>query len=123
MTNFKCRAWYEDNIGTLDEPMKFYGSWEDLRHLARHKDYDKDNKIKVMLFTGLKDKYNDCLYAGDIINCFGKYEGIIEWDSVYACWRMSSPSTSDLAWLVNSGEVELIGNIYENPELVIKVEK
>jgi len=55
---------------------------------------DVSDKYEIMQFTGLKDSKGKEIYEGDIVSW--KAEGAI-------------------------GELEIIGNIYENPELLKEV--
>lgn len=65
-----------------------------------------------MQFTGLKDKNGKEIYEGDIVKTVKE-----DWVKVYYdrgnywVWRYQ------LAYLWETG-VEVIGNIYENPELI-----
>lgn len=70
--------------------------------------------IILMQFTGLHDKNGKEIYEGDIL-CWPKYEGkknqirwVVEWNNDRAGWTDWSPRN----------EAEVIGNIYENPELL-----
>lgn len=65
----------------------------------------------VMQYTGLKDKNGKEIYAGDILN--GRILGTpfqVQW---YA-----SQFRSGFGLPTSYKELEIIGNIYENPELV-----
>lgn len=82
----------------------------------------------LMQYTGLKDRYGKEIYEGDIL------KGFSEMTPVYKIlWNETSPrlygkiSESFYEWgslerffeiAPRYGEIEVIGNIYENPELL-----
>lgn len=80
--------------------------------------------VKLMQYTGLKDKNGVEIYEGDIIN--RKYHhGVLSWEAEF----IGEVKFLEGAWLIDSGadamslwseteENEVIGNIYENPELL-----
>jgi len=84
----------------------------------------------IMQYTGLKDKNGVEIYEGDIISdpnwWWGAGEvllnrgecGPCKGDSVMSYICRNSKHTSHNIW--NGKEVEVIGNIYENPELLTK---
>ena len=87
-------------------------------------EYDFD-EVELMQYTGLKDKNNKLIYEGDIIKYFNSEEnGIFEvkYDCCrfYGLWiEASFPDLfTDLFYLGSSKELQIIGNIYENPELL-----
>ena len=79
----------------------------------------------LMQYTGLKDKNGKEIYEGDILKDKDGAKGKIYW-RIYG-WDVSvysKPNNFDWpAWAVPVRwiELEVIGNIYENPELLEKV--
>jgi uncharacterized phage protein (TIGR01671 family) len=87
--------------------------------------FDKHDSV-LMQFTGLLDKNGKEIYEGDILGCEGKVIGHVEggvrgycYDVVYV------DQTNDKGWSLYStvtmdykDRTEVIGNIYENPELL-----
>ena len=83
---------------------------------------------KLMQFTGLKDKNGKEIYEGDIVN-FGQKRKDGSMRNYEVKWHldrfgMQNPRSSDYLWFDNyskrprNDELEVIGNIYENPELL-----
>lgn len=81
--------------------------------------YKKD--LKIMQYTGLKDKNNKEIYEGDILsdgNNKKPYKVIFENGSFRAEFEGDFEEYSfDLIDVVAQG-CEIVGNIYENPELI-----
>lgn len=80
----------------------------------------ENNDCILMQFTGLHDKNGKEIYEGDIIQCKcagGLLKFEIVWEEKDA--RFNRKDTIYLSGGVTSGEgTEVIGNIYENPELL-----
>jgi uncharacterized phage protein (TIGR01671 family) len=83
---------------------------------------ERDDFI-LMQFTGLKDKNGKDIYEGDILSHFeGKYQ--IIYNDNHACFmadgfyeaRYDDPC--NIFEEIERHQVEIIGNIYENPELL-----
>ena len=76
-------------------------------------------QFPVMQFTGLLDKNGKEIYEGDILSAGDG--GIFTVDFPYAAWAFSAtPSSKYIAYPApwsNAKRMEIIGNIYENPEL------
>jgi len=68
-----------------------------------------NQEIELMQFTGLKDKNGKEIYEGDIVNYKPPY--VVEWQEKEACWNVSYG-------YLTANDLEVIGNIYENPELL-----
>ena len=116
MREIKFRAWDKCNT-----PNKMIG-WEDL--CTYHSEMvwlfkPNHSQIILMQFTGLKDnKSGKEIYEGDIVKIENPYyldnwEVIFE-DGGFKWWRKDM-GQKDLDTVT---KVEVIGNIYENPELL-----
>lgn len=73
------------------------------------------NDTILMQFTGHKDKNGKEIYEGDIVT--GREDSFeIYWENNDIGFRARIANES-FAWMLSS-DCEVIGNIYENPELV-----
>lgn len=87
---------------------------------------ETSDKVILMQSTGLKDKNGKDIFEGDILACKTDDEVInlnIFWDEEHALFMFESKKYNEqepLAELVenNTYPFEIIGNIYENPELL-----
>jgi len=82
-----------------------------------------DSTVTLMQHTGLNDKNGKEIYEGDIIRTFKFIDnivGIVQWCDHRLAWVAHPPggheNTSEMLFHCR-GHIEVIGNIYENPEL------
>lgn len=141
MREIKFRAWdkvkekWYKNVLSLSDGMFLIEDINGYKEVVSIPSFINDrapNEFAIMQFTGLKDKNGKEIYEGDAVrykynpteewneNCVGD----INWKGTGFCfvnrWLVSLPGAyvSEDKPLVE--EFEVIGNIYENPELINK---
>lgn len=76
-------------------------------------------------YTGLTDKNGNKIFEGDIVQ--GAWETIfaVYYDSDYLQFRakVKDNYTREIDYYGNSTQIEVIGNIYDNPELLKEAEQ
>ena len=81
------------------------------------------NAWKIMQYTGLKDKQGNEIYEGDIIkwrNTIGdEIKDVVIWSELSHGFSVSrTPEVCCVLSGSDGSHIEVIGNIYENPELL-----
>jgi len=134
MREIKFRAWVKFNYGPWGSHFKMmYQGTPDLETLQSFM-FHYGAEEKLMQFTGLKDKNGKDIYEGDIIryfNLLGELAiGIIVFKDGSFRFKNTNNQEArqwndgDHDWYsienIELFEMEIIGNIYENPELLNK---
>lgn len=84
--------------------------------------YRKFNDIELMQYTGLKDKNEKEIYEGDIVKLRANHGiGVVKYYDEWGAFVVEYIKPRPLAVLgmnYYKEDIEIIGNIYENPELL-----
>ena len=124
----KFRAW----ITNLSIPFMAVQGEQDIETLGSFfHHYCGSEQEKLMQFTGLKDQKGNDIYEGDIIGDWTDVDGKMEqskltvyFDEMLGQWMLDNSSKQDktiyysLFSELQDFEYEIIGNIYENPDLL-----
>ena len=121
MREIKFRAWHKEKkimgevLGIDILHKEIFFSNEDVDCYG-HTDF-KD--IELMQYTGLKDKNNKKIYEGDIVTLHNsKYKVIFNSKEARFVLR-DDEFESEIPFTNNNNErMKIVGNIYENPELL-----
>ena len=116
MIEVKAIDWCDEGIISINYPHgKLYSAPEKF-----------GGAIELMQYTGLKDKNGKEIYEGDKVNVLSSFNGevadclptlTVAWDDANAQFVFTEPVDWELSW-DEITECEVIGNIYENPELL-----
>ena len=123
---FKFRVWYNPQPTYDDYPKMLYDA-ENTYDFMRTPDLIpadsfgellEDKDFIVMQCTGLKDKNGKLIYEGDIVN----YSCLPGYSDIYAC-TFNNGSFLIGGLLISNTHLksEVIGNIYENKELLNEI--
>ena len=123
MRDIKFRCWDTENkqmlkVQELDFEDTFYGGRLSIR-TDQYNDYFDIEDMILMQYTGLKDRNGKEIYEGDIVYIMPEDErGIIRWDNETARYVVIYDNIiSDFDnWY--GKDLEVIGNKFDNPELL-----
>ena len=125
MREIKFRAWNKDENSMVDlkaiTPLALSSSMNNQMALQ-----GKDglflpffDNVELMQYTGLKDKNGKEVFEGDIVSKAGAF---IVWSEDLSCWCFAFKNDSIQTPLFHirkaTSEMDVIGNIYENANLL-----
>jgi uncharacterized phage protein (TIGR01671 family) len=109
MRDIKFRAWEAAN-GQMNYDPRFI-AWESAAGMPLYaiNRANQEPDVVLMEYTGLKDKNGKDIYEGDILK--GRNGGLVKCEDALRVFYSSADAARQL---------EVVGNIYENPELLKK---
>lgn len=133
MNNLKFRAWDKANKEMLKiEVLDFF--FKEIRVLKNNgsRFSTKFENVEIMQSTGLKDKNGVEIFEGDIVNCgylfngspfdeLDEYEeekGVVKFLNCGFNIKFKNDTNLFIDIMESCEDIEVIGNIYENKELI-----
>jgi uncharacterized phage protein (TIGR01671 family) len=124
MRKIKFRVWSKEGQDFLlwDQLLEASDLIDFLKHAALGHGED-GYYSELMQYTGFNDKNGKEIYEGDILGA-GYYKYLVDYDEEWGFTfkdpgkRNWETNEFDLAQNMIFSEVEIIGNIHENPELI-----
>lgn len=126
METLKFRAWDDEEITEMTDSIE--------EHMSDQKKIEnRNNDISIffddywgciiMQFIGLKDISDNDIFEDDICKCKTKNGetkiGIVTFQKVSYCLTVKMPDGKEHHWRLSGFKtIEIIGNIYENPEFL-----
>lgn len=112
MRTIKFRAWDKDNKQLF--PVGILGFCEGGISVSDGYSREAIGKYELMQFTGLHDKNGKEIYEGDILKLTDTLNVEVKWSDKFGGFTTSEEGTA----MFGSHLAEVIGNIYENPNLI-----
>jgi uncharacterized phage protein (TIGR01671 family) len=120
----KFRAWNK-KLKCMSVVLELDFQHDAIRCVPGHLPKNKISDCVLMQYTGLKDKNGKGIYEGDVVNEFRisrsfpegrNIQHLIKWDDNMTL--DDSYGMTAVGFCMFGGELEIIGNIYENPDLI-----
>ena len=129
MRDIKFRCWDTENKEMLEvQELDYEDSYngQPMIRTTMYSDYFDTEDMILMQYVGLKDKNGKEIYEGDIVKFrfkddreeFPDLIGYIEYQTTFTAFIIMSNQGSFKIDITEIKFIEVIGNIYKNPELL-----
>ena len=127
MRDIEFRAWLKNSNKMVEVKEIIFYPEKQIAYDAKYRNgkslpfhylnYKLFDEIELMQYTGLKDKNGVKIFEGDIVEFDGDEIGVIKYTD--GCFEIEADGFTETFYYNRYGyEVEVIGNIYEDKELL-----
>lgn len=122
MTIPKFRAWLKDEYRMTDvREITFFD--DEVQMISDVTDFYTYGEFELMQSTGLVDENGKEIFEGDVLKTYDGELAKVVWNKELACWEAEFlGEIVDLSEVAdvksNRSDCEIVGNIYEKPELL-----
>lgn len=114
MQEIEYRAWDQSS-----EVPRMVG-WEELKKYKVEDVFINCKEVTLLQYTGLKDKNGKKIFEGDLVYLFGLKDSLFEIINHKSCFGyfITGDFVPLCGYHLRSDVIEVISNVYENPELL-----
>ena len=111
-----------EELQDLCEDDIWYDGETDVWNVLYYSTHEQERFVALQC-TGIEDKNNIEIYEGDIVQVIlpefdKKWLGKIEYEQAICSYVIKRKGYIDVAFFENLKDIEVIGNIYDNPDLL-----
>ena len=118
MKDLKFRAWDKQYKRMVRVNMILFDS-EEIDYDDNLNEPKSWSRFNIMQYSGLNDKNGNEIYEGDIIKVANKYIGkIVFYHGCFCFFNDELYIKTSVGDWMQANEREILGNIYENPEIM-----
>lgn len=122
MKNVKFKAYIKDENKVVDVKELSFKYDEVVYESGRYTEVRRFRDVELLQSTGLKDDFGNELFEGYIFESrFSEIKYVVYWDDKLASFWIRGESKEHPLYTLTPFHPRILGNIYENPELLEEV--
>lgn len=122
MKNVKFKAFIKDENKVVDVKELSFKYDEVVYESGRYTEVRRFKDVELLQSTGLKDDFGNELFEGYIFESrFSEIKYVVYWDDKLASFWIRGESKEHPLYTLTPFHPRILGNIYENPELLEEV--
>lgn len=122
MKNVKFKAFIKDENKVVDVKELSFKYDEVVYESGRYTEVRRFKDVELLQTTGIKDDFGNELFEGSIFESrFSEIKYVVYWDDKLASFWIRGESKEHPLYTLTPFHPRILGNIYENPELLEEI--